>query len=98
MIKALEEKRNGLLVKMAALAQGESFDAEKRTQFDAMNAECTQIEEDIARLKALEDRNAELRRVEQPARDQPGAPIEDDAGSVEERKKRERRAFEQYIR
>lgn len=98
MLKALREKRDSLLTQMQALATGESFDAEKRSQFDTMNADVAIIEADITRLEGLEARSAALRETERVNRSQPGAEIEGDNASVEERQKKERRAFEQYVR
>jgi HK97 family phage major capsid protein len=97
-LKTLREQRNGLLSKMQALATGESFDAEKRSQFDAMNTDVATLETDITRLEAVEKFDAEQRSAPRPNRDQPGAPIEGDTDSPEVRNAKEKRAFEQYIR
>jgi HK97 family phage major capsid protein len=98
MLKSLREQRDALLTKMQALATGDKFDAEKRSQFDAMNADVAVIEADITRLEALEARQAELRKTPSVNRAEPGAQIEGDQNSPEVRKQKERRAFEQYIR
>jgi HK97 family phage major capsid protein len=103
MLKNLIEQRNKLMTDMQALAAGENFTAEKRTQFDTMNADLAIVDADITRLQGLEARAAELAKVVPINRAQPGADLEegatgDAATQAEERKKKEKRAFEQYIR
>jgi len=97
-IQQIQEQRNALLVQMQALATGDKFDAEKRSQFDAMNVDVTNLEGDLSRLQAIEKIEAEQRSAPRIPRSQPGAAIENDHGSVEERSAKEKRAFEQYIK
>jgi HK97 family phage major capsid protein len=97
-LNATRELRNGLLAKMSALATAEVYGAEQRSQFDAMNADVAIHEGDIARLEITEKFEAEQRSAQRPNRNQPGAPIEGDNTSVEERNKNEKRAFESYIK
>jgi HK97 family phage major capsid protein len=102
MLKNLIEQRNKLMTDMQALATGENFTAEKRTQFDTMNADLAIVDADITRLQAHEARAAELAKVVPINRAQPGAELDEATGDAakqaEERKKKERRAFEQYFR
>lgn len=97
-LKSLREQRNGLLAKMQTLATAESFDAEKRSQFDTMNGEVATLDADITRVEALDKYAAEQRSAQRPNRDQPGATIEPSVDEAEERKVAEKRSFEKFIR
>ena len=82
-IKQLQEQRNALHTQMQALATGtEKFDAEKRSKFDAMNADVAAIESDITRLESVAKFEAEQRSAPRIPRSQPGAEIEGDKNTV----------------
>lgn len=97
-LKSLREQRDALLTKMQELSLSEKFDSEKRSQFDAMNADVAVIESDITRLEAVDKFASEQRSAIRPNRAQHGAVIEGDTNSLEERQLAEKRAFEKFIR
>jgi HK97 family phage major capsid protein len=94
-IKQLKEQRDALLNQMQSLAQSDKFDAEKRSKFDAMNADVANLEGDITRLESVAKFESEQRSI---PRSQPGASIENDNASVEERSAKENRAFNKFIK
>jgi HK97 family phage major capsid protein len=64
-LKELQEKRGKLYEKMKELLgkEGEVFDAEKRAQFDAVNAEMDVLTADVNRIKAADKAADEFRQV-----------------------------------
>lgn len=70
-LKEMQEKRGKLYEQMKALLgkEGETFDAEKRTQFDAINAELETLTADINRIKIADKAADEFRAVTDIATD-----------------------------
>ena len=79
-LKQVKEQRDALLNKMQVIALSDKFDAEKRSQFDAINADVAVIESDITRLESVAKYEAEQRFAPSINRAQPGAGIEQCCG------------------
>ena len=90
----LKDQKNKLMQDAAALIRREKVTTEDRSNFDRMMADVDALEQDIAREERVTTFEAEQRSNGRPPRSQPGA----FAGSADERKENERRAFSDYIR
>jgi HK97 family phage major capsid protein len=95
----LQEKRNKIMTDATALARKEGVTAEERTQVTAMLADVDVLEADIAVEERLakheEERAKESRSHKAPPRGNPGEGGSDDP---KEREKRERQAWDQFVR
>jgi HK97 family phage major capsid protein len=94
-LKELREKRNKVMADATALVQGAEVTAEQRSQFDAMLADVTVIDGDIARLDAVEKYNAEQRAIV-PSRPNPGE-SNDPEERAEVRNARQKKAFRKFL-
>jgi len=93
-LKDLREKRNKVIADASALMQGD-VTAEKRSQFDAMLADVTVMDGDIARLDSVEKFQAEQRAFV-PARPNPGE-SNDPEERAEVRNARQKAAFRKFL-
>jgi HK97 family phage major capsid protein len=94
-LKELREKRNKVMADATALMQGTDVTAEQRSQFDAMLADVTVIDGDIARHDAVEKYNAEQRAIV-PSRPNPGE-SNDPEERAEVRTARQKKAFRTFL-
>jgi HK97 family phage major capsid protein len=97
-LKELKEKRNSLLVKMQEVAMHQSgWNADRRSQFDKMDAEVRTLEADIQRSESMASYNKEQSQFTRSAR-----PISGGSGGFggtgEEQRDRINRAFRSYAR
>jgi len=97
-IKEMSEKRGQLASQMAALdMSAPEKRAENIVKFDAMDAEQNQLKEAIERITRATALDAEMRGTADPTRRE-GQPRGDDPNTVEEQRKREGRAFINYLK
>jgi HK97 family phage major capsid protein len=99
-LKELKEKRNSLLVQMQTVAMHKSgWNADRRSQFDKMNAEVTTLEADIQRSESMASYDKEQSQFTRSAR-----PVATNGGfggtggTGEEQRDRINQAFRSYAR
>lgn len=95
-LQELQEKRAKLIADAMALTKGTEFTPEVRTKFDAMMADVTAVDGDIARMEAVEKYNKEARSAAEQHRPNPGESL-DPAEKVEVRDKRQKEALKRYL-